>query len=108
MVVQPKNFPLSSLESLKSKLTQMKPALERKYQVTQLGIFGSYARGEQTEDSDIDILIAFEPDVKFGMVTFCTIADQLTDALGKTVDLVMKDALKPNIGQRILEEVIYL
>lgn len=99
---------MESLETLKSQLTQLKPDLEHQYQVTQLGIFGSYVRGEQTEDSDIDILIAFEPDVKFGMVTFCTIADQLSDALGTTVDLVMKDALKPNIGKRILQEVIYL
>lgn len=99
---------MEPLDTLKAQLTQLKPTLEQKYQVTQLGIFGSYARGEQTEDSDIDILIAFEPDVKFGMVTFCTIADQLSDTLGKTVDLVMKDALKPNIGKRILQEVIYL
>ena len=99
---------MESLETLKAQLVKLKPSLEQKYQVTQLGIFGSYVRGEQTEQSDIDILIEFEPDVTFGMVTFCQIADQLSDALGKTVDLVMKDALKPNIGQRILREVIYL
>lgn len=60
------------------------------------------------EDSDVDILIDFEPDFRFGLVTFCNIENQISETLGKKVDLVMKRALKPRIGKRILQEVIYL
>lgn len=99
---------MEPLETLKTQLAQLKPTLAKDYHVTQLGIFGSYVRGEQTEDSDVDILIDFEPDFRFGLVTFCTIENQISDTLGKKVDLVMKRALKPQIGKRILQEVIYL
>ncbi len=99
---------MKQLEELKAQLAQLKPALERDYHVTQLGIFGSYVRGEQTEDSDIDILIDFDPNYRFGLFTFCHIENQMSDTLGRKVDLVMKRALKPTIGQRILQEVIYL
>ena len=99
---------MKKLEELKAQLVQLKPTLERDYHVTQLGIFGSYVRGEQTEDSDIDILIDFDPNYRFGLLTFCHIENQMSDTLGHKVDLVMKRALKPTIGQRILQEVIYL
>ena len=99
---------MEPLETLKTRLTQLKPILAKDYHVTQLGIFGSYVRGEQTEDSDVDILIDFEPNFRFGLVTFCSIENQISDTLGKKVDLVMKRALKPQIGKRILQEVIYL
>ncbi|MBT9314001.1 nucleotidyltransferase family protein [Leptothoe spongobia] len=99
---------MNTLETLKIKLRDLKPKLQQDYQVTQLGLFGSYVRGEQTENSDIDILVEFAPEVSFGLVTFCTLENQLSDSLGQKVDLVMKDALKPHIGKKILEEVIYL
>lgn len=99
---------MNTLEILKTKLRDLKPQLQQDYQVTQLGIFGSYVRGEQTQDSDIDILVEFSPNASFGLVTFCTLENQLSDNLDQKVDLVMKDALKPHIGQKILEEVIYL
>jgi uncharacterized protein len=99
---------MNSLERIKAQLTQMKPAIQQDYHVTQLGIFGSYVRGEQTEDSDVDVLVEFDSTFRFGLFTFCELEDQLSEAVGKKVDLVMKDALKPHIGERILQEVIYL
>lgn len=99
---------MKRLETLKTQLAELKPTLQRDYHVTELGIFGSYVRGEQTENSDVDILIDFEPGFRFGLVTFCNIENQISDALGEKVDLVMKRALKPRIGKRILQEVIYL
>jgi uncharacterized protein len=65
-------------------------------------------RGEQTPTSDLDILVEFAPDAKFGLVKFCELENYLSDALNLKVDLVMKAGLKPNIGDRILQEVIYL
>ncbi|EKU99064.1 putative nucleotidyltransferase [Leptolyngbya sp. PCC 7375] len=58
--------------------------------------------------SDVDILVDFDPAFKFGLITFGKIEDEISDVLKKKVDLVMKRALKPNIGKNILKEVIYL
>ena len=56
-------------------------------------VFGSYARGEQRKDSDIDILVAFDPSV--GLFQYATIYTELKELLGREVDLVQEGALKP-------------
>lgn len=99
---------MEPLETIKAQLMELKPALQRDYRITELGVFGSYVRGEQTDDSDVDILVEFEPGFRFGLVTYCHIENELSDSLGKKVDLVMKKALKPRIGRQILQEVVYL
>ncbi len=100
--------PAEELDHIKTQLLQLKPTLQKTYHITELGIFGSYVRGEQTVYSDVDILVDFDPAFKFGLITFGKIEDEISDALEKKVDLVMKRALKPNIGKNILKEVIYL
>lgn len=97
-----------TLDILKARLSELKPKLQEEYSITQLGIFGSHVRGEQTDNSDIDILVEFAPDISFGLVTFCNLENQLSELLGARVDLVMKDALKPHIGEQVLKEVVYL
>lgn len=87
-------------------LRQHLSELREKYSVIYLGIFGSYIRGEQTKDSDLDILIQF--DQKPGLLKYIELENYLSDLLGIKVDLVMKSALKPNIGKRILNEVVAL
>jgi predicted nucleotidyltransferase len=84
-------------------LRQHLPELREKYSVSYLGIFGSYIRGEQTKDSDLDVLIQF--DKKPGLLKYIELENYLSDLLGVKVDLVMKSALKPNIGKQILNEV---
>ena len=64
------------------------------------------ADGEQELDSDIDILIDFEEYPS--LLEFVGIEDELSKALGIKVDLVMKSGLKPRLGRRILQEIIYL
>lgn len=85
-------------------LRQRLPKLTQEYNISYLGIFGSYVRGEQKEDSDLDILVEFskEPD----LLEFIGLKQELSEILGVEVDLVMKNALKPRIGKRILEEVV--
>ena len=80
------------------------PELKETHGVKSVGLFGSYLRGEETEDSDIDILVEFErvPD----LFDFVALGRHISDLLGVRADLVMKGALKPGIGKRILEEVI--
>lgn len=99
---------MEPLEIIKAQIVELKPTLQRDYRITELGIFGSYVRGEQTEASDVDILVEFDPSFKFGLVTYGKIENYIADTLGKKVDLVMKRALKPYIGKRILQEVVYL
>jgi uncharacterized protein len=99
---------MQSLTDIKTNLQQITPFLQQNYHVTQMGIFGSYVRGEQTPNSDLDILIEFQPDARFGLVTFCELEDYLSSTLNLKVDLVMKAGLKPHLGDRILQEVVYL
>ena len=78
--------------------------LVERYQVESLGVFGSYVRQEQRPGSDLDILVTFrEPP---SLLEFIALENHLPDTLGVKVDLVMKDALKPRIAERILDEVV--
>jgi predicted nucleotidyltransferase len=81
----------------------MFPELKEKYHVSYLGVFGSYIRGEQKPESDLDVLVEFSRTPT--LFKFVNLENYLSEALGIKVDLVMKDALKPNIGKRILNEV---
>ncbi|MEM5854231.1 MAG: nucleotidyltransferase family protein [Candidatus Aenigmatarchaeota archaeon] len=99
---------IKTLEEIKETLIRLKPFLRERYKVKEIGIFGSWVRGEQGEGSDIDILIEFEKDAKIGLLEFIRIENFLSEYLGIKVDLVLRSALKPNIGKYILEEVIYL
>jgi len=97
---------MNSVDEIKSILLKNREALRRKYKVKEIGIFGSYVRGEQQSLSDIDILVEFgEP---IGFFKFMDLEDFLRRLLGVKVDLVTKKALKPNIGKHILREVVYL
>jgi uncharacterized protein len=93
-----------SLKKVVEELRQDMPELERRYKVKTLGIFGSYIRGEQHQGSDLDLLVEFiDPP---SLLRFLEMEYYLSDLLGVKVDLVMKDALKPVIGKRILNEVV--
>jgi predicted nucleotidyltransferase len=85
-------------------LLQSKDELAVTYRVKSLGVFGSFVRGEQEETSDIDILVEFIDTP--GLIDFIALENHLSEILGAKVDLVMKDSLKPTIGERILREVV--
>jgi len=85
-------------------LNQQLPILTERFGVQTLGIFGSYVRQEQRAESDLDVLVTFMETP--GLLKFMALENYLSDLLGVKVDLVMRDALKPNIGQRILQEVV--
>ncbi len=99
---------MKTLAEIQTILTQTKPELQEKYQIRQIGIFGSYVRGEQNQDSDLDILVEFDSEFRFGLLTFCEIENYLSEILEIPVDLVTKDGLKPQIGKQILQEVVSL
>jgi predicted nucleotidyltransferase len=97
---------MKALKEIKSILEVLKPLISEQYGVETLGVFGSYTRGEQTKKSDIDILVTFREDAHPGLFEFLDLEEFLAKKLGLKVDLVSKDALKPYIGKRILEEVV--
>ena len=90
------------------KLKGLKPEIEKRYQITEIGVFGSYVRNEQTENSDIDILVSIDKNSELSLLGFCKVENWLSEVLGIKVDLVMKEGLKSGIGKRILSEVVYL
>lgn len=92
------------LDYLLQQLRLYLPELARRYHVRSLGVFGSYVRGEQHHESDVDVLVTFEQIP--GLLKFIELENYLSDVLGLRVDLVMRDALKPVIGEHILAEVV--
>lgn len=96
---------LLSLAEIKNRLQAQKPYLHEKYGVTEIGVFGSYVRGEQKPDSDIDILISLTDPPKISLLDLVDLQYYLSDLLGMEVDIAVKRNLRKRIGQRILSEV---
>ena len=95
---------MNTLEEMKRRINGQKSFLRDKFKVKSISVFGSYLRGEQTEESDIDILLEFYEIID--LFKFVELEYFLSDILERKVDLVMKDSLKPRIKERILEEAV--
>ena len=96
----------SARQDILSSLKKLKQEVTNEYSVKTIGLFGSVARDEQTGKSDIDLLVEFSKPV--GFVTFMRLENFLSEQLGKQVDLVTSDSLKPVIRPEVLAEVIYV
>jgi predicted nucleotidyltransferase len=92
-------------EEILAMLKEELPNLRVEYGVDTLAVFGSYSRGEQREDSDVDILVEFVETVDF--IEFMRLEFHLTDVLGIKVDLVTPDALRPLMRDDIMESAVY-
>ncbi len=90
---------------IEAKLRQMKPVLADRFHVSSIGYFGSYATGQQTADSDLDLLVEFSQPVGW---EFFTLERFLEQSLGLRVDLVTRSALKDRIKNSILNQVRYV
>jgi predicted nucleotidyltransferase len=95
-----------TFEDIRDIIKSHKNELRSRYKIKTIGVFGSYVRGEQKKRSDVDILVEYRVTPDF--IEFIKLEDYLAGLLGRKVDLVTKGALKPYIGERILEEVVYL
>lgn len=87
-------------------INKNKEYLKNTYKITKIGIFGSFARNEETESSDVDILVEFEktPD----MFKFFSVEEYLEKLLNRKIDMVRLQGLKEHIKKNVLSEVIYI
>jgi predicted nucleotidyltransferase len=88
-----------------TKLKELKPELYKDYAVREIGLFGSFSDGSDTEESDIDILVELERPIGWKIFT---LEIYLTRIFGQKIDLVTKNALKEQIKDNILKQVNYI
>jgi predicted nucleotidyltransferase len=91
-------------QHFQSLLRRELPRLGERYGVASLGLFGSYVRGENRPDSDLDVLVTFHSTP--GLLRLIELENHLSELLGVKVDLVLRESLKPGIGRRVLDEVV--
>ena len=97
---------MKNIDEIITKLKELKPDIEKKFNITELGVFGSFARNEQNEESDIDILVDYKDGTS--LLTLGGLQYMLSTLFNTKVDIVMKKSLKKRIGKQILSEVIYV
>lgn len=96
---------MTTKEQILRTLSENKDQLQAEFKVRKLALFGSYARGEQREGSDVDILVDVDPSIGLNFVTLCEIIEKL---LGTHVDVVSSRAVKPNGWKVIGPDLIYV
>lgn len=93
------------MDEIKEILQAQKPYLAEKYGVTEVGVFGSYVRGEQRPDSDLDILIELEEPPRISLLGLVNLENYLSDLLGVKIQTAIKKNLKSRLKPYILQEV---
>lgn len=94
---------MPTLEEILATLREQRPVLSQRYPIQRLALFGSWARGDAREDSDVDVLVEVDPSIG---LRFVDLGDDLEKALGRRVDLVSRRAIKPSLWKRIEPELI--
>lgn len=97
---------MMTLDEIREILEAQRDYLATTYGVTVIGVFGSYVRGEQRHDSDVDILIELERPPRISLIGLVELEGYLGDVLGVNVDVAIKRNLRKRIGERILSEVV--
>ena len=88
-----------------NQLKKAKPVLSKKYGITELALFGSYSRNEETDKSDIDILVSYKDPLG---LNFFDMVYELEDLFkDKTIQVVSRGAIKPKYFDRIKQDLIY-
>ena len=94
-----------SRTDIETTLRKIKPELKNEFNVTSIGYFGSFATGQQSDNSDLDLLVEFSEPIGW---KFFTLEQFLEKSFGIPVDLVTKNALKDRIKEPILNQVQYV
>ena len=95
-----------NINEIRAELKKQYSTLERDFSVQKLGIFGSFVRGEQNDDSDVDILVEFLKPI--GFFHLIRLENHLSQLLGREIDLVTKNALKLAIKDEILSQAVMI
>ncbi len=95
---------MSGREALLTRLQAALPGLKEKYPIRSLGLFGSFARGDAGESSDLDILVEFAGPLPLSR--FLALEQELKALTGREVDLVSRQALKPHMGRNVMRELV--
>jgi len=95
---------MHTLQSILQKLREYKPELQKKYPVSELGVFGSYARGEATENSDIDIAVVITGPMG---LSFVAMADEIESLFGTKTDVVPLRSIKPRYLASVQKDIVY-
>jgi uncharacterized protein len=95
-----------TLDEIKSILAKAKPELQKKYPLSELGVFGSYARGDANEDSDIDVLVDFNG--RIGGMNYIGLAHEIAALFKTKVDVVSKGGIKSKYFKFVSEDLIYV
>jgi len=98
----------TEFETIKQKIALQKDYLQKTYGVKEIGVFGSFARGDNSEKSDVDVSIELDYSVPVGLFEFAGMQFYLEDILGKKVDLVIKSGIKALIKERILSQLVII
>jgi uncharacterized protein len=94
------------LETALAKLRALKPVLRTRFGVSSLAIFGSYARGDASETSDLDLLIDFVPEARPTLFSLTDLDELLEGELGVKVDTVPESCLNPRLAPYIRDELV--
>lgn len=97
---------MKTFQEIKEILAKNKEKIEGQYKVRRMGIFGSYVRGEQKEDSDVDVLVEFEEPVS--LLKLVNFENFLKDITGVKVDVVPENDIRPELREIIFNEVSYI
>jgi len=95
---------MTNTDSILTTLKELKPLIVSRYKAKEIGLFGSFARGEQREGSDIDVLVEFEEGAD--LFDLVGLVDYLEEALQQKVDVVPKRALREELRDSVLQEVL--
>ncbi len=93
-----------TLQTILEKLRAYKPILEQKYPVGRIGVFGSYARGEATPESDIDIAVDITGPMR---LNFVAMANEIESLFGIKTDVVPHRSIKPEFLQFVEKDIVY-
>src|SRR3954463_8980193 len=97
------NRAMPTLDEILTRLTEQHALLRQRYPIHRMALFGSWARGDAREDSDVNVLVEVDPSIG---LRFVELGDELEKALGRRVDLVSRRAIKPSLWERIEPELI--
>ena len=95
---------MRNLKQIQNILASSKPELRKRYKVKELGIFGSYARGQQKKTSDVHILVRFNPNAT--LFDFVGLGNYLEEKLKVKVDVVSERGIRPELKNSIIKDVV--